>query len=281
MLAIKAAGEEFRSPVLWNHDDWNPAIGVARCYREGDQWLMTPAFDGACEKSRTVAAKVKAGTLDQCSIRFNPLQEPIPNAEGGFDYPLVEVLEVSIVNIGANPDAVRLRSAKSGGSPSTPDGAEGGLLKQMARRMEHLQAQLKRLLKALGEDEEEASLDDPEKADPDDEDDDDPEKADPDDEDDDPEKADPDDEDDDDPEKADPDDEDDDDPEKADPDDEDDDDDDPEKADLDDEDDEPLSQLEAKVLRVRLVKRGGFTPAQAKALSHGDLRRMVALLCPA
>ncbi|WP_163973358.1 hypothetical protein, partial [Myxococcus sp. CA018] len=158
VLAIKADGEEFRVPLLWNHDDWNPAIGVARCYRQGDQWLMTPSFDGACETSRMVGAKVKARTLEQCSIRLVPLEEPVPNAEGGYDYPLVEVPEVSIVNMGANQDAVRLRSARSGGRPRATDGAAGGLLKQMARRIEHLQAQLKRLLKALGEDEE-ANLD--------------------------------------------------------------------------------------------------------------------------
>ncbi|MFP2961834.1 primosomal replication protein N, partial [Myxococcus sp. 1LA] len=162
VLAIKADGEEFRVPLLWNHDDWNPAIGVARCYREGDQWLMTPIFDGACETSRMVGAKVKAGTLNQCSIRLVPVQEPVPNAEGGYDFPMVTVPEVSIVNIAANEEAVRLRSARSGGRPSAPGGGESGLLKQMARRMKHLQAQMDRLLKALGEDEEK-DLDEEEK----------------------------------------------------------------------------------------------------------------------
>ncbi|QQR46529.1 HK97 family phage prohead protease [Myxococcus xanthus] len=306
VLAVKSDGTEFRATLLWNHNDWSPAIGFARCYQEGGEWLMNPVFDRVCETSKEVAAKVEAGTLNQCSIRFRPIQEPVPNADGGHDYPLVEVLEVSIVNIGANQDAVRLRSAKPGGRPPSADGAEGGLLKQMARRMKHLQAQMNRLLKALGEDA-------PEKADLDEEDDEekelgegDEEEANLDEEDDeekdgaedDDEEANLDEEDDeekelgeDDGEEANLDEEDDeekelgeDDGEEANLDEEDDEEkelgeDDDEEANLDEEDDEEeeLPPAKAKVLRARLVNRHGFTQAQAKALSHADLLGLTAL----
>ena len=124
VLAIKVAGDTFKVPLLWNHDSWSPAIGAAMCRREAGEWVMEPVFDGACETSKLVAAKVKAGTLDACSIRFRPAREaePVPNKDGGYDFPLVEVLEVSIVNIPGNQDAVRLRSAEA--EPEAPNEGE-------------------------------------------------------------------------------------------------------------------------------------------------------------
>ncbi|WP_253903185.1 HK97 family phage prohead protease [Corallococcus exiguus] len=114
VLAVKATGDEVRVPLLWEHNRWSPPVGFARCYREGDVWVMAPVFDEVDELSKTIAGKVQAGSLGACSIGFLPLQEPVPNAEGGFDYPLVELLEVSIVNVPANADAVRLRSLGKG-----------------------------------------------------------------------------------------------------------------------------------------------------------------------
>lgn len=113
VLAIKAVGDGFEVPLLWNHDSWNPPIGTAKCKREAGEWVMVPVFDEACDTSKIVAAKVKAGSVRACSIRFRPSPEaePVPNKEGGYDFPLVEVMEVSMVNIPANQDAVRLRSA--------------------------------------------------------------------------------------------------------------------------------------------------------------------------
>jgi len=112
VLALKAAGDEVRVPLLWQHDRWGPAIGFARCFREAGQWVAALHFDGADELSRTIAAKVKAGTLSACSIGFRPAPEaePVPNQEGGYDFPLVELLELSVVNVPANQDAVRVRS---------------------------------------------------------------------------------------------------------------------------------------------------------------------------
>lgn len=114
VLAIKAGGDELRVPLLWNHDSWKPAIGYARCFREAGQWVAEMHFDGACDTSKMVAAKVKAGSINTCSIRFVPAPEaePVPNKEGGYDFPLVELLELSPVNIPANQEAVRLRSAE-------------------------------------------------------------------------------------------------------------------------------------------------------------------------
>ncbi|RYZ39271.1 MAG: primosomal replication protein N [Myxococcaceae bacterium] len=155
VLAVKADGEEVRVPLLWEHNSWTPAIGFGRCYREGDAWVMAPVFDEVDELSKTVSGKVKAGSLFTCSIGFVPVEEPVPNAEGGFDYPLVELLEVSIVNVPANPDAVRLRSV--GTSRRHPGFASA--LKALAASQAAVLAVLKSEGDALEEDEEEAEKD--------------------------------------------------------------------------------------------------------------------------
>ncbi|MFY1829129.1 HK97 family phage prohead protease [Myxococcus fulvus] len=256
VLAVKAKGEEFKVPLLWNHDSWNPAIGYARCYREGTEWLMTPVFDEVCDISKAVAAKVKAGTLDQCSIRFIPAEntEPVPNAEGGEDYPLVEVLEVSIVNIGANQDAVRLRSAEPAPEDEEAKYRAAGLAfrAKAEKLLEELKADVAKLHKLLPPDEdleeeepveettEEEERDAPEEeqetasAD---------EEPAPDDEQRDGEDA-----------------------------------EDEETASAEDEEEEPLPEDEAKALRARLMKRLSFTPAQAKALTSAELRAYAAHL---
>lgn len=103
-----------RNPVLlWNHQDDIPAIGTAKVYRgEDGRWLMVPSFDGVCDLSRVTEGKVKAGTLRTCSIRFRILKAR-PNAEGGLDIEEAELLEVSITNIPANPDAERIKSHRT------------------------------------------------------------------------------------------------------------------------------------------------------------------------
>lgn len=157
VLAIKAMGEEFRVPLLWNHDSWSPAIGFARCFREAGEWVMEPTFDGACDTSKMVAAKVKAGTLDQCSIRFVPCEtEPVPNKDGGYDFPLVEVLEVSIVNIAGNQDAVRLRSAEAVDEDEEKKYRAAGLAfrSKVEGDLAELKAEVKKLHKLLPDEEE-------------------------------------------------------------------------------------------------------------------------------
>ncbi|CAM3463639.1 primosomal replication protein N [Corallococcus sp. ZKHCc1 1396] len=112
ILGIKAEGAELKKPLLWGHASWEPAIGKAHCFQEGGVWLMEPRCDGIGARSQEVEAKIKADTLDACSIGFIPVEgyDPVPNAEGGLDFPLVHLVEVSIVNVGANEDAVRVRS---------------------------------------------------------------------------------------------------------------------------------------------------------------------------
>ncbi|WP_426750183.1 HK97 family phage prohead protease [Myxococcus sp. Y35] len=300
VLAIKAKGEEFRTPLLWNHDSWNPAIGYARCFREAGEWVMEPVFDGACDTSKMVAAKVKAGTLDQCSIRFVPCEtEPVPNKDGGYDFPLVEVLEVSIVNIAGNQDAVRLRSAEAVDEDEEKKYRAAGLAfrAKVEGALEELKAEVKKLHKLLPDDEEN-DLDDDDLSDDelsDDELEDDEELSEgeaeeeereaPDDEERDGDEAHPDEEERDveedeqalsedtpDEEREAPEDE------ESKSDEEPPGDEEQELSEDELEDEEELSEEEAKSLRAQVVKHLGFTPAQAKALSPADLRGYVELL---
>lgn len=100
-----------RNPVLlWNHQSGLPAIGTAKVYRDtAGQWLMQPEFDGIGDLSKEIAAKVAAGTLRTCSIRFRYLKHAY-NDDGGIDVLESELLEVSITNIPCNPEAVRVKN---------------------------------------------------------------------------------------------------------------------------------------------------------------------------
>jgi len=114
--AIKTESFKTNPVLLWNHEDWKPAIGTCDVFREGDEWFMKPTFDGIGELSKEVADKVEAGTLRTCSIRFR-FKEFEFNAEGGLDYEDVELLEVSIVNIPANPEAIRVKATQQPTKP--------------------------------------------------------------------------------------------------------------------------------------------------------------------
>ncbi|NOJ83447.1 HK97 family phage prohead protease [Myxococcus xanthus] len=291
VLAIKAKGEEFRVPLLWNHDSWSPAIGFARCFREAGEWVMGPVFDEACDTSKMVAAKVKAGTLDQCSIRFVPCEtEPVPNKDGGYDFPLVEVLEVSIVNIAGNQDAVRLRSAEAVDEDEEKQYRTAGLAfrAKVEGALEELRAEVKKLHKLLP-DEEEESLEEEEQEQPEEE------REAPEEEERDGAEASPEEEERDGGEedeqalsentpeeepKSDeepPAEDEQEDGEEPPAEDEQEDGEEP-PAEDEQEDEEELPEEEAKSLRAQVVKHLGFTPAQAKALSPADLRGYVALL---
>ncbi|NVJ05230.1 HK97 family phage prohead protease [Myxococcus sp. AM001] len=260
VLAIKAKGEEFRVPLLWNHDSWSPAIGFARCFREAGEWVMTPVFDEACDTSKMVAAKVKAGTLDQCSIRFIPCEtEPVPNKDGGEDFPLVEVLEVSIVNIAGNQDAVRLRSAEAvdGDEEKKYRAAGMAFRAKVEGELAELKAEVKKLHKLLPDEGEDDDLEEEEQAQPEGETQEE-ERESPEDEERDGAEVPPEEE----PKSN----------EEPPAEEE------QELSESEPEDAEDLPEEEAKSLRAQVVKHLGFTPAQAKALSPADLRGYVALL---
>jgi hypothetical protein len=113
-----------RNPVLlWNHNDGEPAIGTARVFQESGEWFMEPSFDGIGERSKEVGAKVAAGTLRTCSIRFRILKHAF-NDDGGLDVLESELLEVSITNIPCNPEAERVKNNPEESTATLPTPSE-------------------------------------------------------------------------------------------------------------------------------------------------------------
>ncbi|HZI04311.1 MAG TPA: HK97 family phage prohead protease [Archangium sp.] len=111
--------------VLWNHDDREPAVGTARVYQEGGEWLAEVSFSQVTQRARDVAGLVDDGTLRTCSIGFIVLDYE-KNDEGGYTYTLVELVELSITNIPAVREAQRVKTTtgKNGDVPpeAPPEG---------------------------------------------------------------------------------------------------------------------------------------------------------------
>lgn len=147
-----------KNPVLlWNHQDWEPAIGTAKVYQEGNEWFMEPTFDGIGERSKEVAAKVAAGTLRSCSMRFRFLKYSF-NEEGGLDYEEVELLEASITNVPGNQEALRVKNQnptpqqQSTTIPTPPPQPEGTAKKALEQAdMDAIAAAIEEKLKPLME----------------------------------------------------------------------------------------------------------------------------------
>jgi HK97 family phage prohead protease len=97
--------------VLFDHDHKSP-IGTAKVWVENDKLLMEPTFSDASGTARETAALVRQGVLKAVSIGFLPL-ETKPNQNGGFDIIKSELLEVSIVSVPMNQEALRIKAAQS------------------------------------------------------------------------------------------------------------------------------------------------------------------------
>lgn len=98
-----------KNPVLlWGHDHNEPAIGVSKkTWIEGSgkqaKLMITPVFHDVTEKARAVKALVEMGVIKTLSVGFKPLESP-----DGVTFTKNELLEVSVVNVPANADAMML-----------------------------------------------------------------------------------------------------------------------------------------------------------------------------
>lgn len=101
-----------KNPVLqWAHDHTEPAIGVAKNIKvEGTgkkaRLVFEPVFHDLTDKARALKAMVEAGILNSFSVGFRPLEVD------GNVFTKNELLEISLVNVPANPDA-RLMAYKA------------------------------------------------------------------------------------------------------------------------------------------------------------------------
>lgn len=94
--------------ILWGHDHNEPAIGVSkRTWVEGTgkkaKLMITPVLHDVTERARAVKALIDMGVIKTLSVGFKPLESP-----DGVTFTKNELLEVSMVNVPANPDAQML-----------------------------------------------------------------------------------------------------------------------------------------------------------------------------
>jgi HK97 family phage prohead protease len=97
--------------LLWAHDHSIPAIGNAKNIRtegkgENAKMVFEPEFHEITPEARAIKAMFDQGIINSFSVGFKPLE-----AEGNT-FTKQELLEISAVNVPANPDA-RMMAYKS------------------------------------------------------------------------------------------------------------------------------------------------------------------------
>ena len=113
---IKIDGIDLKSykknPVfLWSHDSYSPPIGKAnKVWKDGKKLLFKLKYAEAEDNpfADTIYRMTKAGYIKSFSIGFAPdWKEAIFNEKNnGYDFNKVELLELSAVNVPANPLAL-------------------------------------------------------------------------------------------------------------------------------------------------------------------------------
>lgn len=94
--------------ILWGHDHTEPAIGVSKkTWIEGNgkraKLMIQPILHDVTERARAVKELVELGIIKTLSVGFRPLESP-----DGVTFTKNELLEVSMVNVPANADAMMM-----------------------------------------------------------------------------------------------------------------------------------------------------------------------------
>lgn len=94
--------------ILWAHDHNEPAIGMsAKTWVDGDgkkaKLMIKPVLHDVTDKARAVKQLVEMGVIKSLSVGFRPLE-----SADGVTYDKNELLEVSVVNVPANADAMMM-----------------------------------------------------------------------------------------------------------------------------------------------------------------------------
>ncbi len=93
-------------PLLWGHDQSKLPIGRVLWVKVDDGRLVGKAkFNGQTQLSTDVEKLVRSGDLKGLSVGFRPMDMKMNN-EGGRTFTKQELLEISVVNVPANPDAI-------------------------------------------------------------------------------------------------------------------------------------------------------------------------------
>lgn len=103
--------------ILWAHDHNEPAIGVSKkTWVEGvgkkAKLMIQPILHDVTEKAKAIKQLVEMGVINSLSVGFKPIESP-----DGVTFTKNELLEVSMVNVPANADAMMMayKSLKSEG----------------------------------------------------------------------------------------------------------------------------------------------------------------------
>ncbi len=103
--------------ILWAHDHTEPAIGVSKkTWVDGvgkkAKLMIQPVIHDVTEKARAVKELIELGVIKTLSVGFKPLE-----SKDGITFDRNELLEVSMVNVPANADAMMLayKSLKKSG----------------------------------------------------------------------------------------------------------------------------------------------------------------------
>lgn len=137
--------------ILWAHDHGEPAIGISKkTWVEGAgkkaKLMITPVLHDVTEKARAIKQLVEMGVINSLSVGFKPLE-----SADGVTYDKNELLEVSMVNVPANADAMMLayKSLKGNGIKDKTMKELGiqteviDKLDQMDKRIEELESMVK------------------------------------------------------------------------------------------------------------------------------------------
>lgn len=104
-----------RNPVLlWGHNYRDPGMVIGRAVNirtSPDRIVITPELREPAtpnDPMHIIKALWESGLLRAASIGFLPTADPKPNEFGGYDFPEAELLEISLVPVPANQEALRL-----------------------------------------------------------------------------------------------------------------------------------------------------------------------------
>lgn len=94
--------------ILWGHDHNEPAIGVSKkTWIDGTgkkaKLMIQPLLHDVTEKARAINALIDMGVIKTLSVGFKPLESP-----DGVTFTKNELLEISMVNVPANAEAMTL-----------------------------------------------------------------------------------------------------------------------------------------------------------------------------
>ena len=93
-------------PLLWGHDQNKLPVGRVLWVKADENKLIGKAkFNGTTQLSKDVEKLVRSGDLTGLSVGFRPMDMKMNN-DGGRTFTKQELLEISVVNVPANPDAV-------------------------------------------------------------------------------------------------------------------------------------------------------------------------------